>query len=994
MDQHTVPSRYDDDNPARRPAGAPLPPPGVMPGQPYQPAYPPAYAPAPPPAYALPRRRRRRLFSSSCLLYALGLVVLAGAMFTILFVVLLSMLWNSFNDTLIERLDLVVPQQVNTFQTTRIFDREGNELYQVFDQGRRTRVRLADIAPHAIDATIAVEDSSFYENPGVDLAAIARAGLQYFFGNESGGASTITQQLVRNIAFEYEYRTERSARRKLEEILLALVMTRQYDKDAILEMYLNTIYYGNLAYGIEAAAQTYFGKSARDLTLGEAALIAGLPQSPAILDPFNPDPRIQEAVFARQRVVLDLMVQRGKITRAQAQAAQAEALVYANPNVNLRSPHFTLFAQEELRELLPAINLPPAFLNTGGLSVYTTLDADIQALVERVARAQIAAIRAEHNANNAAVIVLHPATGEILAMLGSVDYYDDAIDGRVNVVTAPRQPGSSIKPLTYALAMEQGFSPAIVLWDVETHIGQPGADYYSPVNYDRQFHGPVRMREALANSYNIPAVQMLRQVGVSNMLAFAERLGIRSLGQDAARYGLSLTLGGGEVSLLELTQAYGVFANDGRLNRATAILCVIDGDGKVLYQYENGCAGRGLPTDRTINMVAQGQQVLDERIAFVIRDILADNAARSPAMGPRSPLRTDGIISSAKTGTTDSFRDNWTVGFTRNVAVGVWVGNTDNAEMRRTTGLTGAAPIWNQVMTGIYNDPSLRAGLAINEPLRSDELIAPGGLRSTRLCDLASVTEPNMAPDCARGRSEWLFDSPPLVPDTGGSMVPAQGARFSPTPVPANGPLIEHVDPGVVRALVHPMDPGLAAMLAGEVVGYRGASPPPPIYCLVPSEVRDQVPMAMVQLFITAPAFADDDIYARLYAQAAGLAIQPNHPCTGEMLAGGAYAYGVSARIMSPRPGETTSGTVFVTGSAVWQPGQAQFFKLEIIGPQFGNWTTFAGPVWTPVINGPLGDFGGAGLVPGTYQIRIVIVGMDSNHLMESPPVAINVSGY
>ena len=408
-------------------------------------------------------------------------------------------------------------------------------------------------------------------------------------------------------------------------------------------------------------------------------------------------------------------------------------------------------------------------MTTGGLSVYTTLDADVQALIERVARAQIDSIRLEHNANNAAVVVLHPATGEILAMLGSVNYYDDSIDGRVNVATSPRQPGSSIKPLTYALAMEQGNSPAHVLWDTEMHIGDPAlGEPYSPHNYDNQWHGPVRMRDALANSYNIPAVQMLREVGVDNLLAFAERLGIRSLGRDASRYGLSLTLGGGEVTLLELTQAYSVFANGGRLNPATSILCILDGDGNVLYEYERGCQGRGQPLEQSIGMSAPATPVLDERIAFVIGDILGDNAARSPAMGSNSPLRTDGILSSVKTGTTDNFRDNWTVGFTQNVAIGVWVGNTDASEMQGTTGLTGAAPIWNQVITSLYSDPSLFSRL---EPARSDEVASPGGLHSGQLCELNAVTEPSMSPDCLPGRSEWLFDYPPLAPDENGNLV-------------------------------------------------------------------------------------------------------------------------------------------------------------------------------------------------------------------------------
>lgn len=952
----------------------------------------PTAAPPPPPPPATPptpRRHRRRL-NIACLGCGLMLLSVIGVMLcggvTVFIIV-----WNSVNSVLGERLQNILQQQ-QAFQTARIFDRDGNELYQLIREGRRTQIRLADVSKHVIDATIAVEDSTFYTNPGVDAGAIARAGLQYFVGNEGGGASTITQQLIRQIAFDPEYRAERSARRKIEEILMALVLTRQKTKDEILEMYLNTIPYGNLAYGIEAAAQTYFGKSADDLTLAEAALLAGLPQAPALLDPLNPDPKVQEAVLARRKVVLDLMVERGKISRAEANAAAAQPLTYANPNVNLRSPHFTLYAQQELSALFAAINLPEKYITTGGLSVYTTLDSGYQELVERVARAQIDQIKLTNNAKNAAVVVLKPATGEILAMMGSVDYRDDSIDGRVNVAISPRQPGSSIKALTYAAAMEKGLSAASVLWDVETHIGIPGQDYYSPRNYDRTFHGPVRVRDALANSYNIPAVQTLRQIGVDTLLEYAERVGITSLGRDAARYGLSLTLGGGEVTPLEMAQAYSVFANDGQLIPVTSILCVINSEGNIVYQYENGCAGRGNATDRTINGSVAGKAVLDPRIAFVISDILADNVARSPAMGARSPLRTDGLTSSVKTGTTDNYRDNWTVGYTKNVVISVWVGNTDSSEMKGTTGLTGAAPIWNGVITGIYANPALMETLQRGGALRSDELLAPPGVSKRPTCNLRALINPSV--DCQPGRSEWMLDSPPLVPGADGKLAPSQDPRFVPTPVPANGPYIEELDPGVIRALVQPLDPGMATALVSNIApGYRGALPPPPQYCLVPNEVRDQVTRAIPQVFIKAPVFADDDMYARLYAQGAGLAIAPKDPCTAEMLLYAPQVAGVTAVITAPRMGDTVTGTVNVFGTAAWGPGQALYYKMELTGPQFPTWTTFSGPFQNPVVNGQLGNFGASGLLPGLYQIRIVVVGMDANHLVETPPVHLNITG-
>jgi penicillin-binding protein 1C len=876
------------------------------------------------------------------------------------------------------------------FQTTYVYDRHGNELHQLFQEGRRTRVKLAGIAPHLIDATIAVEDSTFYDNPGVDVAAITRAGISYFRAGGGGGASTITQQLVRNVVFDFEYRMERSARRKLEEVLMAIILTREKPKDDILELYLNTIYYGNLAYGVQAASQTYFGKDAKDLTLAEAALLAGLPQSPANYDPFNPDPAVQNTVLTRRNIVLGLMVSKGKITQAQADDARRQPLVYANPNVSLKSPHFTLFAEQELQDLLPAINLPPAYLNTGGLRVYTTLDPRAQGLAEQVARDQINTIRDKHNARNAAVVVLKPATGEILAMVGSVDYRDDSIDGRVNVTIAARQPGSAIKPLTYAAAMERGISPASIIWDVETRIRDDyGGPDYAPVNYDRDFHGPVRMRTALANSYNIPAVKTLRQIGVEYLLGFAGRLGVRSLGRDASQFGLSLTLGGGEVTPLELTRAYAVFANEGRLVPTTAILCVLNNEGQIVYQYENGCEGRGAMTEASINAAASGSQVLDPRLAFLIRDFLADNAARTPAMGARSPLRTDGILSSVKTGTTNNYRDNWTVGFTRNVAIGVWVGNTDSAEMKGTTGLTGAAPIWNAIITGMYNNTQIMDSLKVRGALLPDEITAPGGLSLRRLCAITSMREP--AYDCERGRQEYVLDTPPMIPDENGNLV--EQANVVATPPPRTGPLVAPFrdDPGVVQAVVFPLNPSLAASLVDPQAGR--ATPPPPLYCLVPQEVVDQVPGASPQLFIPSSPFADEDAYNRLYAQAAGFAILPTFACNTDMLMGGPAMPGVVARITWPAPGDTVTGTVYVKGIASWGAGQALYYKMELRGPQFPEWTTFGEVGYTPVINSDLGNFGAAGLQPGPYELRIIVVGMDANYLLISAPVPVNAIG-
>jgi membrane peptidoglycan carboxypeptidase len=973
---------------------------------------PPAIAPNAQPPYQQPQQaspvyglqymppqspKRRRRFHPACLGCLLGLIGIFGVM-TCITLVVIAVAWNNLSNQLEDRLNKaqqLVEQQ--TFQTTRIYDRRGVELHELLGEGRRTKIKLADIPQYMIDATVAVEDSTFWENPGVDWPAIVRAGFQYFQGEASGGASTITQQLVRNIAFDYQYRQERSARRKLEEIMMALIITRQKSKDEILEMYLNQIYYGNLAYGVEAASLTYFGKHAKELNLAEASLLAGLPQTPAELDPLNPNPQIQDAVFARRKVVLDLMVDKGKISHDDETKALAQGLNYnSNPNITLNAPHFTLYAEQELKSLIQGLNLPPSYLATAGLRVYTTLDMDYQKLAADVSHAQIAAIRDQHNAHNAAVVILKPVTGEILAMVGSVDYNDDSIDGRVNVATSLKQPGSAMKPLTYAAAMEKGFVPASVLWDVETHIKAPGLNY-APVNYDKRFHGPVRLRDALANSYNVPAVQTLRTIGVDALLKMAQRMGVNSLGTDASKYGLSLTLGGGDLTLLELTQAYAIFANKGSRVSATSILCVVNSDGVIIYQYQGGCEGKGTANDSTINRVRpdpnqEKNKVIDERVAFVISDILADNVARSPAMGSNSPLRTDGLLTSVKTGTTNDYRDNWTVGFTRNVVVGVWVGNTDSKPMVNISGLQGAAPIWHEIITGIYGDQAKLESLkpSKTEPMVDDALVPPPGIFKRQICSLAALKDP--APSCPPGRSEWFFDTPPDVPDGSGKLV-AQPRRAGPTRIPANanGPIIVDVDPGVAQTIVQPLDPGLAATLVDARPGQPGT--PPPLYCLVPNEVKDQIPTAQVQFFIKPPPFPDQVVYARIYAQGAGVAMLPDIPCTPEMLVAQPQVAGASARITSPRPGQTVTGVVEVSGIASWQPGQAAFFKAEIQGPQFPNWTTFGQTHDIPVINGPLDHFGAEGLQPGTYKLRVVIVGVDGGYLLVSGEIPINVTG-
>nr|NIO69354.1 hypothetical protein [Anaerolineae bacterium] len=466
---------------------------------------------------------------------------------------------------------------------------------------------------------------------------------------------------------------------------------RRYPKDTILEIYLNTIYYGNLAYGIEAAAQTYFGKTAADLSLAEAALLAGLPQSPAIYDPFtNP-----EAAKARQAIVLGLMAEEGYITPAQAEAARSEELQFVAQRTDIRAPHFVTYVRQLLEQKYGS-----AVLYQGGLQVYTTLDLRLQEIAERVAREQIAALADKH-ATNAALVAIRPDSGEILAMLGSVDFFNPEIDGQVNVALRLRQPGSAIKPVTYVAAFEKGWTPATPIMDVPIEF----PDGYKPTNHDEKFHGLVLVRTALANSYNIPALKTLQYVGLPAFLEMAQRLGITTLNRPPEDYGLSLTLGGGDVTLLELTSAYAVFANGGRRVPPVAVLRILDKHGRVIEEYH--------PPERP--------QVISPQHAYLITSILSDNEARTPDSDPNNVLKLS-RPAAVKTGTTDGWRDNWTIGYTPDLVAGVWVGNSDNTPMAHILGVTGAGPLWHNFM---------EEALAGTPPRK---FTSPGGIETIEIC--------------------------------------------------------------------------------------------------------------------------------------------------------------------------------------------------------------------------------------------------------------------
>ena len=604
---------------------------------------------------------------------------------------------------------MICVRRASQFETTRILDRSGNVLYEILDPnaGRRTYVPLDRISPYLLAGTIATEDKGFYSHPGFDPLAIARAFWQNYQGGDIvSGASTITQQLARALLFSPEERVEQSYQRKLREAILAAEITRRYSKDEILELYLNEIYYGNLAYGIEAAAETYFGATADKLTLGQAAFLAGLPQAPAIYDVYtNP-----QAAFNRQEDVLVLMYetseeqgciyvsnnpQRICVDPVSVTVASSEIKEYAfnSPAVKIRYPHWVNY----VRFLLEA-QFDAQTIYRSGFSVHTTLDPDLQDLAQSAVSERVDDMAAQ-NARNGALVAIRPATGEILAMVGSPDFYDEAASGQVNMAINPRQPGSAIKPLTYLAAFEKGWTPATLLWDVPSEFPPSGREDdprppYKPVNYDGRYHGPVTLRSALANSYNVPAVKALQFVGIyddpnqpgeDGLIAISNRLGITTLTRPD--YGLSLTLGGGEVTLLDLTSAYATMANNGWRIPPVAITRILDHSGNLVYEY----------------LQPAGEQTLRPEHAYLISSILSDNRARTPAFGANSLLNLP-FPAAAKTGTTNDFRDNWTIGYTPDIAIGVWIGNADYTPMQNTSGLSGAAPVWADVMQAVVQN--------------------------------------------------------------------------------------------------------------------------------------------------------------------------------------------------------------------------------------------------------------------------------------------------
>lgn len=824
------------------------------------------------------------------------------------------------------------------FLTTRVYDRNGVLLGEFWDEGRRYWVPLDRIALPLRQATIATEDKTFYTNPGVDWAAIARAVFQNTSQGEIvSGASTITQQLARNIAFTYEERLQQTIERKLREATLAQELTRRFSKDEILEMYLNVVYYGHLAYGIEAAAQTYFGKSAAELTLAESALLAALPQAPRDLDPLVPENF--ERAKARQGLVLALMARNGFITPDEAAAAYAEPLEFRSREIPAVAPHFLVYVKQLLEQ-----EYGRAVVERGGLTVVTTLDARLQQAVQEIARQRVAELRDRYHLTNAAVVVLKPGTGEILAMVGSVDFNDPAIQGQVNVALRPRQPGSAMKPILYALAFSRGYSPAHVLWDVPAEFPLEDGEVYEPKNYDEKFHGPVRLRQALANSYNVPAVKLLDRVGIEEMLTMARAMGVHSLTQPASYYGLSLTLGGGEVTLLDLTTAYATLANQGGYVPPTAILSIADRSGHTVRQFEPPSAER----------------VLDPRSAYLVSSILSDNEARTPAFGANSPLKVS-RPAAVKTGTTTDWRDNWTVGYTPYVAVGVWSGNTDGTPMEHSSGVTGAAPIWHDIMEALFTDPTLES--IVRRPDEPIDFPRPDGLVEVPICDLSAL---RFSADCPMTRTELFLD--PRVPIT--VPVPGLASVAAETPITATEPITMPTDPGwVLRQVV-------------RLAPVQGPDMPAPLLCRV--ELGGE-PMAVIPV----PDDPDEAAKIREWAARAGVPAEPP-PCEGQVAVGAPEFVG-TATITSPEAGSIITGPVPILGSAVFDTNQVQFYKVEFgYGHAPSDWITMGDIHPEPVFNGWLETWYADSLPPGPYALRVVLVKRDGNFLATAPvPVTV-----
>ena len=599
--------------------------------------------------------------------------------------------------------DLPTAEAINKRQiieSTKIYDRTGTVLlYDVHGEEKRTIIPFEDIPQNLINATIVIEDDNFYHHIGIDIKGIIRAFLANLRGKKiTQGGSTITQQLVKSTILS----SEKTYSRKIKEAILSIETEIKYSKNEILNLYLNQIPYGSNAYGIEAASQTFFNKHAKELTLAESALLAALPKSPSYYSPYGSH---FDELKARQEYILERMLKFGYINQAQFEQAKKENLVFSPPKEKFPAPHFVLYIKDYLEE-----KYGKDYIEKAGLKVYTTLDWDLQQLAEEIIAEGVNKNIKNYNANNAALVAIDPKTGQLLAMVGSKNYWAEPapkgcapgknclFEPNVNVAIRPRQPGSSFKPYAYATAFKKGFTTETILFDLPTEFSINDAcpitniDYsdknplcYHPKNYDGKFRGPVTMRQAIAQSLNLPSVKVLYLAGLDETLNTAQDMGIKTL-KDRSRYGLSLVLGGGDVKLLEHTAAFSVFANEGVKNPLAVILKIEDAKGNILEEYQK-----------------KEVRVLDAQIARMISSVLSDEENRAPIFGSHSKLYIEGIPVAAKTGTTQEYRDGWTMGYTPSLTVGVWAGNNDNTPMKYgSDGIYVAAPMWNEFIKKAY----------------------------------------------------------------------------------------------------------------------------------------------------------------------------------------------------------------------------------------------------------------------------------------------------
>jgi penicillin-binding protein 1C len=554
-------------------------------------------------------------------------------------------------------------------QSTILYDRNGKELYRFYATENRTVVPLKEIPKTLIDATFAIEDKNFYSHPGVDPVAIVRALISNYKGNAIQGASTLTQQLIKSALLS----PEKQLTRKLKEVILAIWTEKMYSKDQILTMYFNQIPYGGTAWGVEAAANIYFNKHVQELDLAQSAFLAGITSAPTYYSPYGNTPTVWKA---RQNEVLSRMRDLHYISQDQYQKASTEKLTFEKQDASLIAPHFVAYIKNLLIDTYGL-----AAVEKGGLKVTTTLDSTLQQKAQEIVHTTVQS-DGYLNLSNGAAVITDPQNGDILAMIGSQDY-NDPHGGSVNLATSLRQPGSTVKVITYSAALSHGFTAASILDDSPVSFGIPGSTPYAPVNYDGKFHGKLPLRFALANSLNIPAVKTLAQVGIPTMVSLGKDMGARSWG-DPSDYGLSVTLGSAELTMLDLDTVFSTLANQGNKVDLNPILQITNSSGTVIAK-------------KQVSPIA----VLDSGVAYILSDILSDNNARTMEFGPNSPLVIPGHTVSVKTGTTDNKKDNWTVGYTKDYVVTVWVGNNDGTPMNPilASGITGAAPIWHDIMS-------------------------------------------------------------------------------------------------------------------------------------------------------------------------------------------------------------------------------------------------------------------------------------------------------